>query len=85
MFFVINLPGRTPGSLKYRFSLIITSFIFLIGIFPVHAQPLDIGNRRQVFIDNTFMEKSEGVELMVHQPEKTGEFTIQPEHPWEKG
>ena len=47
--------------------------------------PLDIGDRRQVFIDRTFLENAKGVELCVHPPRKTGEMTIQPEHPWEKG
>jgi len=46
---------------------------------------LDIGDRRQVFIDRRFLAESQGVVLKVHQPLKTGEFTIKPEHPWEQG
>jgi hypothetical protein len=44
----------------------------------------DIGNRRQVFIDNRFVEDAVGVRLVVHQPVKTKELTLAPEHPWEK-
>lgn len=49
------------------------------------AIPLEIGNRRQVFVDRTFLVQSEGVELWVHPPRKTSELTIKPEHEWEKG
>lgn len=44
---------------------------------------LDIGNRRQVFIDDRFLADSAGVRLVVHQPVKTKELTLAPEHPWE--
>ena len=44
---------------------------------------LDVGDRRQVFIDHRFLESSQGVRLRVHPPRKTGEMTIAQEHPWE--
>ena len=44
---------------------------------------LDIGDRRQVFIDSRFLQVCRGIELVVHPPRKTGELTIKPEHPWE--
>ena len=47
------------------------------------ASTLDIGDRRQVFIDHRFLESSQGVRLRVHPPRKTGEMTIAQEHPWE--
>jgi hypothetical protein len=50
-----------------------------------HAEYLDIGDRRQVFIDKTFLAESSGVELRVHPPRKTGEITIGTEHEWEQG
>ena len=46
--------------------------------------PLDIGNRRQVFIDQQFLAKARDVELVVHPPRKTGERTIVPDRPWER-
>lgn len=52
---------------------------------PEPAEELPIADRRQVFIDGRFLQEARGVELRVHQPRKTGEFTIQPEHPWERG
>lgn len=47
------------------------------------ASALDIGDRRQVFIDHRFLDSSQGVQLRVHPPRKTGEMTIPQEHPWE--
>jgi hypothetical protein len=49
------------------------------------AEPLDIGGARQVFIDGRFMAETQNVTLEVHPPRKTGEWTIKPEHPWERG
>ncbi len=49
------------------------------------AEPIDVGGQRQVFIDDRFMAEAKGVHLRVHQPRKTGEWTIKPEHPWEQG
>jgi len=44
---------------------------------------LDIGNRRQVFIDGRFVTSARGVELVVHPPRKTGERSLVPDRPWE--
>jgi hypothetical protein len=49
------------------------------------ALPISIGDHRQVFIDRTFLAESKGVELLVHQPRKTGETTVGCDHEWEKG
>ena len=56
---------------------------------PPQSQPanestvLDVGDRRQVFIDGRFLAKSKNVELVMHPPIKTGEHTIKPDQPWE--
>jgi len=47
--------------------------------------PWDVGNRRQLFIDGRFFAKRENVDLCVHPPRKTGEWTIKPDRPWETG
>ncbi len=46
---------------------------------------IDVGDRRQLFIDRTFLTDARGIELHVHAPRKTGEMTIKPDHEWEKG
>jgi hypothetical protein len=46
---------------------------------------LDIGNRRQVFIDRQFLASARDVDLVVHRPRKTGERAVVPDRPWERG
>ena len=41
------------------------------------SEDVDIGNRRQLFVDHKFVMKKRNVELRVHQPLKTGETSIQ--------
>lgn len=45
---------------------------------------LSLSTKKQVFIDELFLEKSFGVKLEVHAPVKTGEVSIQCDQPWEK-
>ncbi len=47
------------------------------------GEPLDVGDRRQVFIDGRFLAASDHVELVMHPPRKTGERTLVPDRPWE--
>ena len=47
--------------------------------------PIDVRDRRQLFIDRTFLGQASGVELQVHPPRKSGEMTIKPEGKWETG
>lgn len=49
------------------------------------AGPIQVGDRRQVFIDRTFLADARGVEIVVHPPRKSGEMTVKPEGAWEKG
>ncbi len=50
-----------------------------------HEQPLEIGARRQVFIDGRFLARSYNVELRTHAPVKTGERNVKHDRPWEVG
>ena len=45
---------------------------------------LHIGDQRQVFIDGRFIEESNGVDLVVHPPQKTGQIVLTCEYPWEE-
>lgn len=47
--------------------------------------PIQIGDRRQVFIDRTFLAEANNAEIIVHPPRKSGEMAIKPEMPWERG
>lgn len=44
---------------------------------------IDVGDRRQVFIDGKFLTNAKNVELVVHPPCKTGEHTLVADRPWE--
>jgi len=45
---------------------------------------MDVGSRKQLFIDNKFIEKQEGIILCMNPPVKAGTALV-PETPWEKG
>jgi len=45
---------------------------------------LHVGGQRQVFIDGRFIEESNGVDLVVHPPQKTGQIVLTCEYPWEE-
>ena len=57
----------------------------LITLAPVAADEatIDIGSRRQLFVDGYLIDKMQGVRQVLHQPVKR-EVAIKPEHPWEK-
>lgn len=48
------------------------------------ATAIDIGSRKQLFIDHKLIESSEGVALTVNPPVRTGELLITADAPWEK-
>ena len=73
------LKSSPRGSLAY----LTLSLLMAPPAWGESASALDIGDRRQVFIDHRFLESSQGVRLRVHPPRKTGEMTIAQEHPWE--
>jgi len=45
--------------------------------------PIEIGDRRQLFIDEQFFAVAKGVTLQPHAPKKTGERNLVPDRPWE--
>jgi hypothetical protein len=64
-------------------------FVFVVGVFStansltVAAEPLFLGSAKQLFIDQRFIEKAEGVTLVVNRPRVTGERLMVSEKPWE--
>ena len=49
---------------------------------PEVREPLDVGNRRQLLLDESWFDHSEGVELTLHRPVPR-ESVIQCDRPWE--
>lgn len=52
---------------------------------PAAAEVRALGERRQVFVDRTFLGAARNVEIVVHPPRKSGEQTIKPDRAWELG
>lgn len=44
---------------------------------------IDVGSRKQLFIDEAFFARAEGVKLTQNQPRKTDERTLVADRPWE--
>jgi len=47
------------------------------------AQPIDVGNQKQLFIDHKFIECKETVDLVVNPPEKRPGTFLRSDKPWE--
>ena len=45
---------------------------------------IDVGSRKQLFIENRFITNSENVTLAMNLPRQDGEVLIKPDQPWEK-
>lgn len=46
--------------------------------------PVNVADRRQVFIDGRLIDKSDGIKLAVHRPHGTGEIVLRCDRPWEE-
>lgn len=46
------------------------------------TKPVNIGSEKQLFIDSKYIDKSEGIELVMNSPIKS-EMILQSEYPWE--
>ncbi|UCC99364.1 MAG: hypothetical protein JSW66_05655, partial [Phycisphaerales bacterium] len=90
-------PSFQPTKVSKNYRWVCCISLFLPGVVSVSAITsdnqgntnqddtaiLDVGSRRQVFIDGRFLDRSANIDLIVHPPHKTYEHTITPEHPWE--
>ncbi|MDA1055336.1 MAG: hypothetical protein O3C40_33360 [Planctomycetota bacterium] len=47
--------------------------------------PIDVGSTKQLFIDQHFIESSDGVELVMNPPRRDGIVLLQADQPWEEG
>lgn len=69
---------------KARLIRIVTLSTVVIPIL-IASPPLDVGTRKQLFIDTRFIQSSEGITLSFHAPYQTGEEILTADAPWEKG
>jgi len=47
--------------------------------------PIDVGSRKQLFIDERFIAASSGVELVMNTPQRDGRVLLTTDQPWEQG
>jgi hypothetical protein len=65
-----------------RIKEILTGLIFLSSVCSAAPPPIDVGDRKQLFIDNRFITESEDITLTVNPPSKAG-IAIKRDKPWE--
>ena len=62
----------------------LTPLVIAVVVTSVGAgEPIDIGTRRQLFVDGYLIKSMNNVRQVLHRPVR-GEVAIKPEHPWEK-
>ena len=47
--------------------------------------PIDVGSRRQLFIDDRFVADTHEIEWVLHRPKVLCESLLEPLKPWEQG
>lgn len=57
--------------------------VFILLLAAAAAQTVDVGSRKQLFIDQKFIESSEGVRLTLNLPYQTREKLVTADAPWE--
>lgn len=65
-----------------RDSILIGCYAFLAGIGPLSADVIDIGSRRELFVDETLIERLEGAQRQLHHP-IPGDLALVHDSPWE--
>ncbi|MFN7931778.1 MAG: hypothetical protein U0R19_00550 [Bryobacteraceae bacterium] len=58
-------------------------FILCLLLNTAAAQSIDVGSRKQLFLDHKFIESAEGIRLTVNQPFQTRERLVSADAPWE--
>ena len=74
---------RTRSIILFALGLILASALVSFGPVSADEAAIDIGSRRQLFVDDHLIEKMTGVRQILHHPVKR-DVAIKPEHPWEK-
>ncbi len=59
------------------------AMVLLAAVHSTVTEPIVVDDRKQLFVDNLFLERSDGVALRVRPADKTGERTLEPDKPWE--
>jgi hypothetical protein len=65
--------------------LAVSLLLVPLGDFSIGAEdaPIDVGDRRQLFVDGLLIDNMDAVRQVLHHPVPR-EIAIKPEHPWEE-
>ena len=68
--------------MKYTIATLLTALLSVL-IVPLHAvEPIDIGSRRELFVDHHLIQSLDGVRLVLHRPQPR-ESVLKFDQPWE--
>ncbi len=76
---VVSAHNQADMTAKLSFSILVLSALTIAGI---AADPTDIQNRRELFVDEKLIESMSGIELVMHQPRDEGKV-LSFDKPWE--
>jgi len=69
---------------RRRFAIIV--FVLVAHATNLHAdEAINVGDKKQIFLDGLFVESKTGVKLAMHKPYRDGKALIKPDRPWEMG
>ncbi len=74
---------QTKNIIFLALGLIVVSALIPFGPILADEAAINIGSRRQLFVDGYLIKKMTGARQVLHRPVKR-EVAIKPEHPWEK-
>ena len=85
--FVIGYNHRVATPLNKRFFIMRVSYLSLLAILAftatiVTAEPITIGSRLELFVDDALIESIDGAELRIHHPQPK-EVCFVRDEPWE--
>ncbi len=75
---------QQPGSLPIRFAFLVCILVAYSSHLNA-GEAIDVGNRKQIFLDGLFVESKTDVQFTMHKPYRDGQTLIKPDRPWEMG
>ncbi len=70
---------------KHAIGLVVVLAANGVLAWQAEAGTLDVGHQKQLFLDQKFIESSDGITLRMNPPYQTGERLVVVDQPWEQG
>ena len=72
----------TSRQRRTRFLIILLAALLVASALPAAAEPIELGARRELFVDYFLIDKLDGLELRLHRPRPAG-VVLKLDRPWE--